>query len=114
MHELAVTESLLEISLRHAQKANARKITNLHIVVGQMASIVDESVQFYWDMIAKDTLAEGAALSFRRIATQFTCQDCKTVFSPGADDFTCPNCQGSSVRLTAGGEFFLESIEIEN
>jgi hydrogenase nickel incorporation protein HypA/HybF len=52
MHELAVTESILEIALRHAQEHNARHITGLYLVLGQWASIVDDSVQFYWDIIS--------------------------------------------------------------
>jgi len=34
MHELAVTESILDIAIKHAQKANARQVTHLHLVIG--------------------------------------------------------------------------------
>ena len=67
MHELSVTESILEIALRHASKTKAARITNLYLVIGQLASIVDDSVQFYWDIISKDTIAEGAKLHFKRL-----------------------------------------------
>ncbi|MBE3067891.1 MAG: hydrogenase maturation nickel metallochaperone HypA, partial [Chloroflexi bacterium] len=40
MHELAVTESLLEIAVRHAQTQNASRITDLYLVLGQWSSIV--------------------------------------------------------------------------
>ncbi|MCJ7724498.1 MAG: hydrogenase maturation nickel metallochaperone HypA, partial [Anaerolineales bacterium] len=67
MHELSVTQSVLEIALRHARQNNARRITDLYLVIGELASIVDDSVQFYWDMISKDTIAEGARLHFKRL-----------------------------------------------
>lgn len=114
MHELTVTESLLEIALRHAKQAKALRVTALNLVIGQMATTVDESIQFYWSIIANETIASGAILNFRRIPAEFTCQVCKTIFTPGEDDFFCPTCQSHEVRLTAGDEFFLESIEIEN
>lgn len=114
MHELVVTQSILEIALRHANSSNARKITSLNLVIGQLSSLVDDSIQFYWDMIAANTLAEGATLSFRRIETEFCCLDCQCKYSPGQDSFTCPACGGSKVKITAGEEFYLESIEIEN
>lgn len=114
MHELPVTESILEIALRYAKQADARQITELNLVIGQLSSIIDDSIQFYWDIIAKDTIAEGARLNFQRIPTQMTCQDCHMAFSPQDDDFACPNCRSQQVRITAGDEFFLESIQVDS
>ena len=113
MHELPVTENILEIALRHAQQADASKITELNLVIGQLSSIIDDSIQFYWDIIAKDTIAEGARLNFQRIPTQMTCQECQTVFAPQDNDFACPNCNSNRIKITAGEEFFLESIQID-
>ncbi|HAX69543.1 MAG TPA: hydrogenase maturation nickel metallochaperone HypA, partial [Anaerolineae bacterium] len=48
MHELPVTQSLLKIALDHAEKANAKQITALNIVMGELSSMVDDSIQFYW------------------------------------------------------------------
>ena len=67
MHELAVTQSILDISLRHAKEAGAKQITGINLVIGEFASIVDNSVQFYWDLLAEGTLAQGAQLHFERI-----------------------------------------------
>lgn len=114
MHELPITESILEISIRHARQAEARRITDLYLVIGQLASIVDDSVQFYWDIISKDTLAEGAKLHFRRIEVEMRCLDCEVNYKPEAHDMACPSCGGSNVRVVAGEEFFLESIDVEN
>jgi len=62
MHELAVTQSILKIALQHAEKANANRVTDLNIVMGELSKMVDDSIQFYWDIIAKDTIAEKATL----------------------------------------------------
>ncbi|MCG2785267.1 MAG: hydrogenase maturation nickel metallochaperone HypA [Anaerolineae bacterium] len=114
MHELAITESILEISLRHAQAQNATKITDLYIVMGQWSSVVDDSVQFYWDMISDGTIAQGANLHFERIRTELTCLDCGKVYQPDAETLPCPNCQSTRLKVTKGEEFRLDSIEIEN
>jgi hydrogenase nickel incorporation protein HypA/HybF len=113
MHELAVTESILEISLRHAEEAGAERIKDLYLVIGQLSSIVDDSVQFYWEMISKNTLAEDSQLHFRRIPAEMACQACKTGFFPGDEDFSCPACGSFNVRITAGDEFYMEAIDIE-
>ncbi|HLE13135.1 MAG TPA: hydrogenase maturation nickel metallochaperone HypA [Anaerolineales bacterium] len=113
MHELSVTESLLEIALRHGKSANASHITDLYLVIGQLSSLIDDSVQFYWDIVSKDTLAEGANLHFQRISTQIRCLDCASCFVPAGEDLSCPNCLSTRIEVTAGEEFFLEAINVE-
>lgn len=113
MHELPVAESILEIANRHAVQAGASHITTLHLVIGQLSSIVDDSVQFYWDIIAKNTIAEGARLDFRRIPTEMLCLECNHRFAPDGEEFACPECSGSHVKVVAGEEFFLEAIDVE-
>ena len=113
MHELSVTESLLEIALRHARQAGAGRLTDLYVVIGAWSSIVDDSVQFYWDMVAKDTPAEGARLHFERIPAQAVCQDCSREYAPSDEDLACPACGGSRIKLLRGDEFYLDSIAVE-
>lgn len=113
MHELTITESLLEIALRHARNADASKITDLYLVIGQLASIVDDSVQFYWDIIAKDTPAEGAALHFKRTPTEILCLDCNHQYKPADNKMACPKCASITVKIITGEEFFLEAINVE-
>jgi hydrogenase nickel incorporation protein HypA/HybF len=113
MHELAVTQSILEISLRHAQKADAKRVTDINLVIGQFSSIVDDSVQFYWDIIANGTLAEGAILHFDRIPGEMTCGSCGHTFHPSDKAFECPACASGFVRISKGDEFRVESIDVE-
>lgn len=114
MHELPVTESILNISLRHAEKAGAHRIYNIHLVIGQLASIVDDSVQFYWEILSKGTPAEGAILTFRRIETRFRCMECNLQYSPSDSDFTCPDCGSLNVDIIAGKEFYVEAIDVDS
>ena len=94
MHELTITESLLEIALRHGEKANAKRITDIYLVIGELSSVIDDSVQFYWDIVAKDTPAEGANLHFQRKATEIQCLECEHTYQPIDYVMACPNCQG--------------------
>ena len=113
MHELSVTESMLEIALRHADQAQAKRVTDLNLVIGQLATIVDDSVQFYWDIISENTIAEGAKLHFRRLPLELLCQSCGARYTPGAEDFACPSCRSEQIKVVSGEEFYLESIQVE-
>ena len=112
MHELFVTEALLDLALRHAQAAQAGQITNVHVVVGQLSSVVDDSVQFYWDLISAGTLAAGALLHFRRVPALFRCSDCRHEYAPGAEVLACPACGSLRVSLVAGDELYLEALDV--
>jgi hydrogenase nickel incorporation protein HypA/HybF len=113
MHELAVTESLLEIAIRHAQAQNAHRITDLYLVIGKWSSIVDDSVQFYWDIISDGTIAKGATLHFQRVPVVLTCQDCGNEYQPASEEFACPHCVGTHAKVKSGDEFRLEAIDVE-
>lgn len=113
MHELAVTESILEIALRHAAAQNAARITDLYLVIGQWSSIVDDSVQFYWDTLSDGTIAKGATLHFERIPTELLCLDCGKTYQPDSRDLLCPDCHSTRLKVLKGEEFRLDSIEIE-
>lgn len=114
MHELSVTQALLDLTLKHAQTAGAKKVTQLNIVLGQMSTIIDESVQFYWDIVAKDTPAQGAVLHFERVPATLHCFNCSAQFKlNGGDGFLCPHCQSAQVRVIRGDEFRLDSIEVD-
>ncbi len=113
MHELPVTQGLLEIALRHAEQAGAQRVVQLDIIIGELASIVDDSVQFYWDIISRGTIAEGARLHFERTPGQLRCLTCGHTFTLNGEDYTCPLCGETRVLPVGGDEFRLESIEVE-
>ena len=113
MHELPITQSILKIALNHAEQAGASRVTDLYVVIGKLSYVVDDSVQFYWDVIAKDTIAEGAQLHFRRVPVEFLCLDCNHHYAPDEENLACPQCGSTRVKIIAGEEFQLESIDVE-
>ncbi len=114
MHELSVTESILEIVLRHGQEHNAKKITDIYLVIGDLSSIIDDSIEFYWNYISENTIASGAHLHFKRIQATLKCSDCSTEYLLTDSNLPCPECNSSSVKVIAGDEFYLDAIEIDN
>jgi hydrogenase nickel incorporation protein HypA/HybF len=114
MHELSVTQSILDIVERHAQQAGAQRITAINLVIGELTGFVDDSIQFYFDFLSKDTPADGAQLRFERITPLVRCQACGAEFAPPDSRlWACPDCEALGSEVIAGKEFYVASIEIE-
>ena len=112
MHELSVTESILNISLEHAKKAGAARVTDIYLVIGQLSSLVDDSVQFYWDMISEGSMCEGAQLHFNRLPARIYCINCSQESDLGEELAPCPACGSDQVQVISGEQFYLDSIEV--
>jgi hydrogenase nickel incorporation protein HypA/HybF len=113
MHELGVTENIVNIVLAKAGEAQASKIIQINLVIGELSGYVPNCIQFYFDSLSKDTIAQGAVLHFELVPTQLRCRKCSTVFHPQDTLWSCPKCQGHSIEISRGREFYIESIEVE-
>ena len=113
MHELPVTQSILDIISKKSQEVQASKVTQINVVIGELSGFVPDCIQFYFDSLSKETIAEGAALNFKSIPVQLRCRVCSTTFSPQDGQWTCPGCHSPSVEIIGGRELYLESIEVE-
>lgn len=112
MHEFSVVTYLLDTVQEEARQHGARRVLGINLVVGERASIMDESLFFYFDMLTPGTLAEGAKLTARRVPSQFDCLECGRTYLAGAD-LCCPYCGGMGHISDKGSEFYIDSIEIE-
>lgn len=114
MHEYSVTQSILDIALRHARRAQARRILAINLTIGDLTGFVDESIQFYFDFLSQDTIAKGAQLRFERITARVRCYTCQAEYVPPDHRvWSCPECKALGGEVVAGREFAVTSIEIE-
>jgi len=113
MHEYAVTQSMIAIAVEEARKAEAVKITEIRLVIGDLSTIIDESIQMYFDIISAGTIAEGAKLVFKRQTAEFMCRSCGNKFNKPQKGFDCPKCGKLGVPTGVGKEFYIDSIEVD-
>ena len=113
MHELGITDQLLALTLRNAGNVCAARVVRLNLVIGEFSAVVDESIQFYWEMMAEGTLAEGAELCFTRVPGMLACLECGRIILFSDFDGRCPACGSARTTIHDGSQFRLESIEVE-
>ena len=113
MHELGITENIVNITLAKADEAQASKVLKINLVIGELSGFVADCIQFYFDTLSKDTIAQGAALHFETVSAELRCRNCSAVFSPQDTVWSCPKCGSQSMEISKGRELYIESVEVE-
>ncbi len=116
MHELPVTQSILDIVLKHARMNRVRRVHAINLAIGEMSDLEDEWIQKYFDYISKGTLAQGARLVIERIPVVFRCNACGRESEAKTGqmmDFACPGCGGKELTLVSGREYYIRDMEAE-
>jgi len=113
MHEGMLTEDLFEHVLIHAREANARHITRVKVTIGVLSDFTAESIQFYWDSLARGTLAEGAVLEFETAPGIASAAPAAKNFEIAEPFANVPSAARSTVIVTGGNGVYLSSLEVE-
>jgi hydrogenase nickel incorporation protein HypA/HybF len=112
MHEYGITESLLRIVEDSAREAGAARVATIRVVVGALTGFVPDSIEFYFETMSKNTVAEGATLEFEELPVKLRCRVCTAVFVPAAREWTCPECNSSEVDIEGGRELYVKEMEV--
>ncbi|MCD6309452.1 MAG: hydrogenase maturation nickel metallochaperone HypA [Candidatus Eremiobacteraeota bacterium] len=115
MHELSITREILDKVLIAAKANNAKSVNKIHIKIGDFTGFVPDCIEFYFDLLAKNTIAENAVLEFERIPLVLYCSECDYKFTPSGFplSFACPRCNVVRNELISGKELSIEDIEID-
>jgi hydrogenase nickel incorporation protein HypA/HybF len=110
VHELSISSAVVATAVRHAK---GRRVTAVQVRVGALRQVVPDSLSFYFGIVARETVCEGAALELELIAARLHCEDCETEWAADAPAFRCPACAGAAVSVVCGDELEVESIEVD-
>ena len=113
MHELSVTQGLLKICLEEGKKHNINRIKELNIKVGELTDLVPNCISYYFNIVAKDTIAENTKINIERISVEIKCNECSYEGKLGKNNYDCPICKGNKYEITRGREFYLDTMEVE-
>lgn len=112
MHEFSVTKGIVNLLLDEIENKKIDKVLVVNLVIGDLSTIIDDSVQLYFDLLTENTKLYGAKLVFKRVRAKFKCRDCELVFEKIKSGFECPNCGKLGYPTGEGKEFYVESIEV--
>ena len=110
MHELAIAESIVGISARHA---DGRQVTKVYLKVGHLRQVVPSALAFSFELVAQGTPVEGAELEVQQIPAAGLCRDCGEETRLESFPLQCRACGGFDLEILQGEELFVESLEME-
>ncbi len=112
MHEQAIARALLAQVLRIAEDSGARSVQSVRVCVGHFSGVEELLLASAFELATIDTIAASAQLEVESVPLALHCQECDHHFQPAALRFQCAACGSARVRITAGEELVLESVNL--
>ena len=112
MHEMSLAEGILKIALDVAADNHAKKISAVGLKLGDMAGVEVEALNFSFNILKRNTVAENAELKINRVPITAECNKCGKNFVVKHYNFFCPDCDGILI-LKSGRELLVEFIDCE-
>ena len=97
MHELAITKGIIDIVNSEAEKSGFKNVLEITLRVGEYSGIVPECLREFFPIAA----------------ARFRCLDCGYEGAADRKNACCPECRSTAIKMTAGREFFVESLKVE-
>lgn len=108
MHEMAITQSVVDAVCEHAA---GRRVHGVTLEVGALCALVPDSMQFCFGLATEGTVAEGAQLDIDVHPATGHCRSCGDHFVLADFILLCP-CGSADVEVTAGRDIRIRSMEV--
>ncbi|MGV8144099.1 MAG: hydrogenase maturation nickel metallochaperone HypA [Methanothermobacter sp.] len=120
MHELSMADAIVKTILDAAEKNQAEEILEVTIEVGKLTMLNPEQLRFLLDVLAENTLLEGAEVIIEEVPVEIKCHSCDYTGSTDLDDsdhylmiVKCPKCDERNIEIISGQECNVKNIRIE-
>jgi hydrogenase nickel incorporation protein HypA/HybF len=110
VHELSLSGAIVNTVVKHAR---GRRVTVVDLRVGKLRQVIPDTLEFYFEFVARGTVCEGARLEQQVIGARLHCRGCDHDWEIEIPAFRCPECGGSDVEIATGNEFEVYEIEVE-
>jgi len=110
MHEMAITQGIIDICEQHAA---GRRVLAVDVEIGELSSVVPDAVEFCFEACSQGTLLQGARINIIRIPGSGHCLDCGADLPLTTLFGACQRCGGYRVTVVSGEEMRVREIEVD-
>jgi hydrogenase nickel incorporation protein HypA/HybF len=114
MHELSIAASIVDSVTESAAAYPGARVIEVRLRIGALASVIEDSLQFCWQITVEGTPLEGSKLVVKIMPVVVHCQACgRDGELESLQSFRCAHCGEPASDLRQGRELEIESIEID-
>lgn len=113
MHEMSLAEGILQLVEDTARRENAQVVREVVLEIGQLAQVEVEALRFCFDVVTRDSVAHGAALSIVSVPGTAWCLPCAQTVALPEPLGACPLCGRHQVQVTGGTDMRVKEIAID-
>ncbi len=113
MHEVSLCQSVLKIIEQQAAEKNYSRVKTVFLEVGRLAAVEPEALYFGFDVVMKDSIADGARLEIIDVPGQAFCSQCNNRVEVKQRFDACPKCGAAAMLIEKGGELRVKELEVE-
>ncbi len=114
MHELSAARNIVDIVTSHLPGAQGSRVRKIRLRLGEAAGVEAGSLEFGFRCLTAGTSLEPASLEIERVPYTVACRRCGATNRADPALMLCPACESVDVRVIAGCELDVVSIEVEN
>ncbi len=113
MHEMSLCEGIVQILEEQAAIQHYTRVRRVWMEIGQLSGIEIEALRFSFDVVCRDTLAEGAKLDIIEVPGQAWCLPCARTITVSQRHDPCPKCGSYQIQVTGGDEMRIKELEVD-
>lgn len=109
MHELAITQSIVEAC---CERAGDARVSRVLVEVGCLSGVSPDALRFCYDLCVEGTPLDGSELAIVEIPAGARCRSCGQ--SERVDGYsTLCRCGSSDLEYTGGDELRVKYMEVQ-
>jgi hydrogenase nickel incorporation protein HypA/HybF len=112
MHEMSLAEGVLQLIEDAAREQKFERVNAVWLEIGQLSGVEVEAMSFCFDVVTRDSIADGARLEIIALPGTGWCMKCAMTV-PMTEVFgECPQCGGHQMQVTGGTEMRVKELEV--
>lgn len=113
MHEMSLMSGILSRAAAALQPYEVEQVKSITVQVGVLANVLPAAFDFAFEALCEDSIFAKAELICETKPIEAECLSCGRLFSSDSLPLICPKCEGREVKIIAGDEVLLLSINFD-